>query len=356
MNAILERINSAGYAFVEFALPMLVQSCVLILILLVADLLLRKKVRAVFRYWIWMLVLLKLILPTSLSSPFSLGSWLGDELASVEMAATIPRTEAEGLVKAPVNVPPVIAPVNNERVDLYTERIEPALAVMPETETKMAEPSETPAVRPLPPNPPVPLSWQAIVFLLWLAVVLVMGLLLLQRAFFVRGLVIRAGQADGPMTDAFISCRKLMGIKRKVGLKVSANATSPAVCGLFRPVILVPQNLERDLSSSQLQAVLLHELAHIRRGDLWVNLAQTLLQIFYVYNPLLWLANAIIRRIREQAVDEMVLVAMGRKAQQYPQTLVQVAKMAFNRPAPGLRMIGVVESQSALAGRIKHIL
>ena len=250
MNAILERINSAGYAFVEFALPMLVQSGVLILILLLADVLLRKRVRAVFRYWIWMLVLLKLALPTSLSSPFSLGSWLGDELASVEVAATIPQTEAEGFRPAPVNVPPVIAPVNNARVDLYTERIEPALALMPETETKMAEPSDTPAVRPLPPIPPVPLSWQAIVLLLWLAIVVAMGLLLLQRALFVRGLVIRAGQADGPMADTFVSCRKLMAIKRKVGLKVSANATSPAVCGLFRPVMLVPQNLEQGLSSS----------------------------------------------------------------------------------------------------------
>ncbi len=147
-----------------------------------------------------------------------------------------------------------------------------------------------------------------------------------------------------------------MGVKRKIGLKVSSNAASPAVCGLFRPVILVPQNLTSSLNPSQLRAVLLHELAHIRRSDLWVNLAQTVLQIIYFYNPLLWVANCIIRRVREQAVDEMVLVAMGEKAQQYPQTLVNVAKLAFKRPALSLRLIGVVESKSALAGRIKHIL
>ncbi len=111
-----------------------------------------------------------------------------------------------------------------------------------------------------------------------------------------------------------------------------------------------------SLSPSQLRAVLLHELAHIKRGDLWVNFAQTVLQIIYFYNPLLWVANCIIRRVREQAVDEMVLVAMGEKAQQYPQTLVNVAKLAFKRPALSLRLIGVVESKSALAGRIKHIL
>ncbi|MCK5225926.1 MAG: DUF4019 domain-containing protein, partial [Planctomycetes bacterium] len=81
-----------------------------------------------------------------------------------------------------------------------------------------------------------------------------------------------------------------------------------------------------------------------------------LLQIFYFYNPLLWLANAVIRRVREQAVDEAVQVAMGEKAEQYPETLVNVAKLAFKRPALSLRLIGVVESRSALKGRVKRML
>jgi len=59
---------------------MLIQSSLLIGILLLADTLLRQRVRAVFRYWIWMLVLVKLVLPPSLGSPLSLGTWLGDKL------------------------------------------------------------------------------------------------------------------------------------------------------------------------------------------------------------------------------------------------------------------------------------
>jgi beta-lactamase regulating signal transducer with metallopeptidase domain len=66
MNAVLEYINWMGKGFVGFAGPMLLQSSVLIIILLIVDLLLRKKVRAVFRYWLWMLVLAKLVLPISL--------------------------------------------------------------------------------------------------------------------------------------------------------------------------------------------------------------------------------------------------------------------------------------------------
>jgi len=342
MNAILEQINSTGKIFVEFALPMLVQSGVLILILLLTDFALRKKVRAVFRYWIWLLVLLKLVLPTSLSTPLSLGYFFGDQLAYVDRTETTTETAqiAPGIVTPMIDSPRTEAGSDTSAIAPTT----------PTIESVVAKPVNTLVVSA------TPLSWQGAVFLAWLTVVMAMGLLLLQRAIFVRGLVAQAKEANGLMADTLESCRGSMGVKRKIGLKVSANATSPAVCGLFRPVILVPQNLTSSLSKSQLRAVLLHELAHIRRGDLWVNLAQTFLQIIYFYNPLLWLANCIIRRVREQAVDEMVLVAMGEKARQYPQALVEVAKLAFKRPALSLRLIGAVESKSALAGRIKHIL
>ncbi len=330
MNAVLEYINSAGKGFVEFTLPMLVQSSVLIAVLLLADLVLRRKVRAVFRYWLWMLVLAKLILPTSLSSPVSVGHLVGNELQSVKIS--MPQNATAPLATEAVSV----ETVNREITMPQTSAIEPA-AVQPKIIA-------------------TPVTWQGVVFLIWLAVVMVMGLLLLQRAIFVCGLVAQAKEANSSMNDTLKSCCGQMKMKRTIGLKVSANAVSPAVCGLFRPVILVPENLGSSLGAGHLRTVLLHELSHIKRGDLWVNLVQTILQIVYFYNPLLWLANAVIRRIREQAVDEMVLVAIGDNAHQYPQTLVDVAKLAFRRPALSLRLIGVVESKSALAGRIKHIL
>jgi parallel beta-helix repeat protein len=343
MNTIVEHINSAGISFVEFAVPMLVQSGILIVILLLADLLLRKKVKAVFRYWIWMLVLVKLVLPTSLSSPLSLGYLFGEKLTYQDLTETTSSLELADPV--PADNPSGISPIYIQP-NVYTPRTIPTKSTV---EPAIAEP-----VSPLAAV--TPLSWQGVVFLVWLAVVIAMGLLLLQRALFVRGLVAQAKKAGRLMNDELAHCCASMRIKCRVGLKVSPNAMTPSVCGLIRPVILVPWNLASTLGASRLRTVLMHELAHIRRADLWVNLAQTILQIMYFYNPLLWIANCVIRRIREQAVDEAVLVAMGEKAQKYPQTLVDVAKMAFKRPTLSLRLIGVVESKSALAGRIKHIL
>ena len=339
MNAVLEQINSAGDWFVGYAVPMLVQSSVLIAVLLLADLVLRRKVRAVFRYWLWMLVLVKLILPISLSSPVSVGCWFGDELASVKLSEAEVAAEAASLPEMSGAEP-------------VEEVSKPALVSPQEDVKRIAIPTAGSG----PMVSAAVVTWEGVVFLVWVFVVVVMGLLLLQRAIFVNGLVGQSKEAGGLMGDVLKYCCKCIGFRGKVGLKVSVNAASPAVCGLFRPVILVPQDLGGSLGAGGLRAVLLHELAHIKRGDLWVNLIQTLLQIVYFYNPLLWFANAMIRRVREEAVDEMVQVAMGEKAREYPETLVNVARQVFRRPALSLRLIGVVESKSTLKGRVRRML
>ncbi len=366
MNAIVQTINSAGRAFVDLALPMLIQSSVLIVILLLVDLVLRRRVRAVFRYWIWMLVLVKLLLPPSLWSPISFGSWFGETLEVPAVALEEPVEPARELassgwlVQRPVassarSVLPAWDDLAGEQAFLPPTEdspvaMEPERIVTPGPESLLAAQAE--------PSEPTPsLTWQGLTLLAWATIAVALLLLLAQRALFVTDLVAQADPAPASLQEALEECCCRMGLTRPLVLKVSPNATSPAVCGLLKPVILIPRNLVPKLRPRDLQAVLLHELAHVRRGDLWINLLQTLLQIVYFYNPLLWMANVIIRRVREKAVDEAVLVAMGETARQYPETLVNIAKLAFRRrPHLSLRLIGVVESKSALRSRIKHML
>ena len=112
---------------------------------------------------------------------------------------------------------------------------------------------------------------------------------------------------------------------------------SPAVCGLFRPVILLPRALAEQLSPAQLRAVLLHETFHLRRGDIWVNCAQALLQILYWWHPLVWLANTRIRRVREEAVDDAVMLALAGEADCTPHAAGGgAAGVAAAAPEPGL--------------------
>ena len=118
----------------------------------------------------------------------------------------------------------------------------------------------------------------------------------------------------------------------------------------------MPASLVKKLSPEGLRAALIHELAHIKRGDLWVNSVQTFLQVVYFYNPFVWFANAIIRRTCEEAVDETVLVTLGGQARDYSNTLIDIGEMAFWKADFGLRLVGVAESRKALQWRIKHML
>jgi len=344
MDSLITFLNTTGKTLVDFSTPMLIQSSVLIAVLLVIDLLARKKVRAVFRYCIWMLVLVKLLLPTTLSSPTGLGYWFGDKISGIVSEKPLVTEQTAPMLPGIESVSETVPP-------------ETAITILPQISTAhepIAKIPAEPAIASLPAT--VSLSWQGFAFLGWLAAAGAMVLLLIQRMFFVRELLAQSKDPDNSMVDIFKQCQKQMKVRGQVNLRLSPVAGSPSVCGLFRPTILIPQNLPDKLNPQHLRSILLHELAHIKRGDLPVSLAQTILQIAYFYNPLLWLANAIIRKVREQAVDEMVLVAMGEKAEGYPETLLNISRLTFSRPALSLRLIGVVESKKALSGRIKHIL
>jgi len=98
-----------------------------------------------------------------------------------------------------------------------------------------------------------------------------------------------------------------MGIKKAVHIWVSEFVTSPVTIGFFKPVILVPLAAINHLTPSQLEAVLLHELAHIRRYDYLINLLINFIQTILYFNPFVKAFVKIVEREREKSCDEMVL-------------------------------------------------
>jgi beta-lactamase regulating signal transducer with metallopeptidase domain len=344
MDSIITFLNTTGRSFVGFSSSMLIQSSVLIILLLALNAILRKKVRLVFLYGIWMLILVKLVLPTTFSSPTGLVYWIGDKVP--------------GFITETASIPEKISSII-QRIKPMSETIPSGNAIFtwPLTAISPGSIAGTSAEFTVGASPATAsLSWQGFAFLGWLAVVTAMVLLLIRRMFFVRGLLAKSNNPSDSMVDTLKRCCKQMGVQRPVFLRLSRVAASPSVCGLFRPTILIPQNLLRRLKRDDFRSILLHELAHIKRGDLWISLIQTILQFVYFYNPLLWVANVIIRKVREQAVDEMVLVSMGEQAEDYPEALLNISRMTFSRPALNLRLIGVIESKKALERRIMNML
>ena len=316
MNDFIEILNKLGGNVWSFAWPMLWQSSLLVLVLFAFEFLFRRRVQASIRYALWLVVLVKLCVPPSLALPTSPAWWL--------------------------------------------HKTPPPIAAKPETHYTVSYDDgplkETPQFTLPTVVPPKPAMTDAA----WLLVasIAISSLLLFW-------LLVRWWQITRQVNRAHISDRlraladetqKLVSTNYKLQLKITNNSMSPAVCGLIRPVILIPQSLLDNFSNEQLRAVLLHELIHLRRRDVWLNFFQAILQIAYWWHPLVWLANARIRRIREEAVDDAVMLALRDEAESYAPTLLEVAKLALNRPLASLGLVGILESRHALRQRIERLI
>lgn len=98
---------------------------------------------------------------------------------------------------------------------------------------------------------------------------------------------------------------------RAVRLVESARVTVPAQLGILRPVILLPLGFAAQLSPAQLEAILAHEFAHIRRHDYLVNLLQLCVETLLFYHPGVWWVSSIMRREREHCADALALELTG---------------------------------------------
>ncbi|MEM9986931.1 MAG: M56 family metallopeptidase, partial [Bacteroidota bacterium] len=116
------------------------------------------------------------------------------------------------------------------------------------------------------------------------------------------------------------------GLKRKVTLLVSSRITSPATLGFFKPIILIPVSVVTGLSPEQWEAILLHELAHIRRADYVVRLIQSLIEILFFYHPLIWWVGRDLTHEREACCDDQAVAACG-DALRYAHALTTLQRM-----------------------------
>ncbi|HEY9508328.1 MAG TPA: M56 family metallopeptidase [Verrucomicrobiae bacterium] len=220
-------------------------------------------------------------------------------------------------------------------------------------------PETIPAFAPpivAPPAPKLSISFHGWLLLSWAIVSVALFTWMLSRWIQVMRQVRRACSPAESLMPLLQAAQRLAGWKSHVSVRLTDKVMSPAVCGLFQPVILLPRMLINQLAPEQIRAVLVHELIHLKRGDVFVNCVQALLQVVYWWHPLLWFANARMRRVREEAVDDAVMLALRDDADSYAPTLLEVAKLAFHRPLASLGLVGILESRSALRQRIERLI
>ena len=330
------------------------QAGVLVLLVLAVQGLFRRRLAGRWRFALWWIVLARLLLPFSLPSAVSLFNFFQ------------PTVQLEG----PRYYAPVTSTAMTERIP---SRISPLIVLPAQNEPSQVE--NQPVVPPpaRADNLPAPVQSASAAarskhslsfddFLipglagLWLAGVLILsGVVVAQLVRFYRKLARAAAPADANLKKMLDDCRHEFGLSQRVELWETDAVQSPALFGLWRLRLLVPRGFGGQCARRELRYIFLHELAHVKRGDLWLNWLVTALQILHWFNPLLWLGFARLRADRELACDELALLRAGDNVgTAYGETVVKLLEN-LSQPAAIPGLIGILEDKKQMRRRIAMI-
>lgn len=143
----------------------------------------------------------------------------------------------------------------------------------------------------------------------------------------------------------------LLGIKKEVAVFVSDLVAGPLTIGFIKPVILVPVATLNNLTPEQMEAVLLHELAHIRRSDYVANLVLAIVEVVLFFNPFMWLISKQIRKDRENCCDEVVL-QFQYKPYSYSKALLAIAA----EQSTSVFALSAADNRNLLLNRVQRIM
>jgi bla regulator protein blaR1 len=150
--------------------------------------------------------------------------------------------------------------------------------------------------------------------------------------------------------EALVRLVETLRVSAPVLLYESALVKVPTVLGWIRPVILLPASAVTGLSLPQIELLLAHELAHVRRLDYLVNLAQTAAETLLFYHPAVWWVSSRMRVEREHCCDDMAVAACG-SAVRYARALAELAGLCSDAPA-----LAMAASGGSLFDRIARLV
>ena len=170
-----------------------------------------------------------------------------------------------------------------------------------------------------------------------------------------RRLLQHSRVADRELVAAMNACRIEMGVSRQVGLIVTDAETAPALAGVMRPRIVVSKEMLNSLDRDELRCLFRHELAHVRRSDVPVQLLWRFARALHWFNPLVWWTGSRAYVDAELACDEAALRGTTPSEQlSYGNVLLKVAEFFSNsRPIPGA--VGLLVREPVLTQRIRAI-
>jgi beta-lactamase regulating signal transducer with metallopeptidase domain len=333
-----EMVNLWSAAWYSWMFSMFWQVSLLVIIIGGIDLLLRNWLWPQVRYALWIMVLVKLVIPPSWSSDIGI----------------ISKLRPAGIEKRSENMVAEERGVNNENISLQhlSEKSNDEKSINARKDLPYANSEDFIKHESR-------LSWKSYLMGGWILGILIFGAALLHRiSKLKRWHIEQEKKKNIPpwFHDALVKVGDRLAIQRLPAIVFSNETLTPAVYGIFRPVLLLPENYIEKLNEVEAEHVLMHELAHIKRGDLIVHGLCLILQIIYWFNPfLIWMRKQM-KYVREICCDITIADLLREKTQKYKDTLVKTARELLTETMePGMGLLGLFEEPYQLIARIKWL-
>lgn len=318
-------------AVLKIFLSMSFSGSLLILALFLGKHFLRNKISRQWQYYIWLVVVLRLLLPFGPEV-----SLLGKTYQTVDQAITqaAPLPSQQPAINTPGNVlaPAVDLEKNNETVNSPAENLTTAH--------------------------PLQEIWGLLANHVWLVWLVVALGLLIRKITVYQGFIryIHAGLtpvADIELLDRLSITAEQAGIKKPIELCINPLVSSPLLTGLFHPCIVLPNT---DISEKDFQYIVLHELTHYKRRDMFYKWLVQVTVCLHWFNPLVYLMSREVTKACEFSCDEAVVAKMGcDHAQDYGKTLLD-AMAAVGRYKENLGAVTLSENKQLLKERLGAIM
>ena len=265
-------------SFILWLLDSSLMGSILIVLIILVRLTFKKRLSTHCQYLIWFMLIVRLIIPYAPESSISIfnvflhlniKTWPGHVIGVQTNSQATWSTDSQLPISTTVN-----------DADDYTHRIERSFFD----------------------------SNENIVFGIWLIGALSLTIYTITLTARMRRILKNGAKVtDVGAIGLFEECKLALNIKSTPVLIESSVIRSPMAAGTLRPHIILPSGIVTELSQEKLRFIILHELAHLQRKDIYVNWITTLLQIFHWFNPLIWYAFNQMREDRELACDANLL-------------------------------------------------
>ncbi len=299
------------------------QASILAALILVLQRLFRRFLPPAWSFGLWLILLVKLLLPVSPSSQLSLFNFVSIEKLILNDQRVAAEDSRQGIGMG-------ISGLGDEKQSVSADSV-------------ASDQSAT-----------INLS------LLLTATWLIVAFMLLGRTAYVNiGVLSHARKLrpliDGEVLNLLENCKSELRVHVPVSVVVTEKVQSPALLGFIRPRLLLPERILQALTPAELRHVFLHELAHVKRLDIFCSWLVTFLQILHWFNPVLWFAFNRMRSDLEIACDSLAL-STPRKNQRYDygRTIIKVLELTTKiSPLPGAA--GILEDKDYMKRRISKI-